>query len=446
MGFENFRLNVIVRILILVCIILALVYCIYEHLYLRSVYVFLALLISTIEFIRYVDRTNRDLTNFFLSISQKDFTTTYSEKGKGKSFSMLYSVLNQITHQFRSLNEEKEAQFIFLSLLVEQIRVGIISIDEHGKIHVINQTMKGFLSNKNVKSLTDMMDTDSELASAFKEAKANENKVVRITIGGKITPLSILASELIIRNNKFRLISVQDIRNELEANELEAWQRLIRVLTHEIMNSVSPIISLTATLSKIITTRNERQQGFSDSDRETLQKGMEAILSRSKGLQHFADAYRSLTRLPQPQFQLISVKPFIEGLLTLLDQEMKEKEITLILSVENELKVTADPELLEQVLINVLKNAIEALANRPNSKIEIFATQTPNGSVTIVVNDNGPGIEKEILDKIFIPFFTTKKTGTGIGLALSKQIIQLHRGRINAFSNPGEKTTFEITI
>ncbi|MCB0487172.1 MAG: ATP-binding protein [Cyclobacteriaceae bacterium] len=386
------------------------------------------------------------MTNFFLAISQKDFTTTYSEQGKGKSFSRLYASLNHITNQFRSISEEKEAQYIFLSLLVEQIRVGILSIDQHGKVHLINQTMKGFLTNPNIKSLDELEISDKELAMAFRDAQAGDSQVIRKAIDGKITPLTILASEISIRDNRFKLISAQDIRNELEANELEAWQRLIRVLTHEIMNSVSPIISLTATLSKVVAARNEANETFSESDRETLQKGMEAILSRSKGLHHFADAYRSLTRLPQPQFQKVSVSDFIEKLLLLFDEEIKQKRISVSRSADPRLKMTADPELLEQVFINILKNAIEAIEGQPNPTITIDASLTRDNRVIMIVTDNGGGIEKDVLDKIFIPFFTTKKSGTGIGLPLSKQIVQIHRGSIVAISNPGNGAVFEVTI
>ncbi|MGE0588476.1 MAG: PAS domain-containing sensor histidine kinase [Cyclobacteriaceae bacterium] len=446
MGFENFRLNVVVRIFILSTILLASMYCLYEGLYLRSVYVGIALIISIIEFIRYVDKTNRDLTNFFLAISQKDFTTTYSEQGKGKSFSRLYSALNHITSQFRSISEEKEAQFIFLSLLVEQIRIGILSIDQHGKIHLINQTMKGFLSNPNIKSLDDLEINDKELAMAFRDAHPGDSQVIRKAIDGKIAPLTISVSEISIRDNRFKLISAQDIRNELEANELEAWQRLIRVLTHEIMNSVSPIISLTATLSKVVAARNEANETFSESDRETLQKGMEAILSRSKGLHHFADAYRSLTRLPQPQFQKVSVSDFIEKLLLLFDEEIKQKRISVSRSADPHLKMTVDPELLEQVLINILKNAIEAIEGQPKPMITINASLTADNRILITVSDNGSGIEKDVLDKIFIPFFTTKKSGTGIGLPLSKQIVQIHRGELSIQSEAKAGCVVKLVI
>ncbi|HNP95809.1 MAG TPA: ATP-binding protein [Cyclobacteriaceae bacterium] len=446
MGFENFRLNVVVRIFTLSIILLALVYCVYESLYLRSVYVVIALIISIIELIRYVDKTNRDLTNFFLAISQKDFTTTYSEQGKGASFSKLYSALNHITNQFRSISEEKEAQYIFLSLLVEQIRVGILSVDQHGEIHLINQTMKRFLANPNVKNLDDLEVNDGDLAAAFRDAKPGDSHVVKKTIDGKIAPLTMLVSEISIRDKHFKLISVQDIRNELEANELEAWQRLIRVLTHEIMNSVSPIISLTATLSKLVTTRNEAKVGFSDPDRNTLQKGMEAILSRSKGLHHFADAYRSLTRLPQPQFQEVSVSDFIEKLLLLFDEEIKQKGISVSRSADPHLKMTADPELLEQVFINILKNAIEATDGQPSPTIAIDASLAMDNRVIIMLRDNGPGIEKDVLDKIFIPFFTTKKSGTGIGLPLSKQIVQIHRGELSIQSEVNAGCVVRLVI
>jgi nitrogen fixation/metabolism regulation signal transduction histidine kinase len=445
MAFKNFRINIILRVLILTLIIGVLTYCLYNELFLRSIYVAITLIIIITELIRYVEKTNRDFTSFLSALLQNDFTTTYAEKGKGKTFNELYSVFNQITNKFRSISEDKEAQFIFLSLLVEHVRVGILSIDDSNQIHLINQSMRSYLANTTARNLTDLPHPEHEIAKVFQSIKVGENQLVKKTVNGKVVPLTIHASEIWLQGQYFKLISAQDIHNELEANELEAWQKLIRVLTHEIMNSVSPIISLSSTLHHLVND-NKSNQELNDNEKATLQKGLEAILVRSQGLHHFASAYRSLTKIPQPQFRKVQIINIIERLTTLFQEELNSKGIELKIDVADNNELLADPELLEQVLINLIRNAIDAVTGQANPWIIIKTeTRQPNTSI-IQIEDNGIGIEPSQLDKVFIPFFTTKNTGSGIGLALSKQIIQMHSGQISITSQVGIGTIVEIKL
>ncbi|MEQ8424757.1 MAG: ATP-binding protein [Cyclobacteriaceae bacterium] len=445
MIFKNFRIHVVIRVILFMLISIALVYCIYNELYLRSIDVALALIIAVAEFIRYVDKTNRDFTSFLWALSQNDFTTTYAEKGKGGSFNKLYRAFNQITNKFRSISEEKEAQFIFLSLLVEHVRVGILSIDDEGQIHLINHSMKNFLNNHTVKNLVDIASSGDELAEVFSHIRVGENRLLKKTLNGKIVPLTIHATELRLQDKYYKLISVQNIKNELEAHELEAWQKLIRVLTHEIMNSVSPIISLSSTLHNVV--NKQPTSGIDPEDQEKLQKGLEAIKIRSHGLQHFADAYRSITRIPQPQFKKVEVKKIFDRLSTLFKDEVSTKGITLNVEVESEAStILADPELLEQVLINLLRNAFDAVSEKDAPLVTIKSKGTASGFTSIFIIDNGAGIPAGEIDKIFIPFYTTKKSGSGIGLALSKQIVQLHSGQISIESKIGSGTTVEVRL
>lgn len=425
-------------------IIATLSYCLIHQLYLRSIYVAIALIIAIGELLRYVEKTNRDLTSFLSALSQNDFTTIYSEKDRGKSFNNLYSVFNQITNKFRAISESKEAQFIFLSLLVEHIRVGILSIDERDQIHLINQSMRNYLANTTVKNLADLSGQEREIVNVFRTIRAGESQLIKKTVDGKIIPLTIHASEIRLQGQYFKLISAQDIRNELEANELEAWQKLIRVLTHEIMNSVSPIISLSSTLHNIVN-ENKKEEELGAEEKITLQKGLEAIKIRSKGLQYFANAYRSLTKIPQPQFQKVQFKNIIDRLTTLFKEEFNLKGIQLQLDIKSEeSEVFADAELLEQVLINLLRNAIDAVADQPQPVIKVRIETS--GTSIIQIEDNGAGIDEDKIDKVFIPFFTTKKSGSGIGLALSKQIVLMHGGQISLTSKVGAGTTVEIRL
>lgn len=446
MEFKNFRLNIVVRIIFLVVIIGGFTYCLYHQLFLRSVYVAIALIFVLIELLRYVEKTNRDLISFLAALSQNDFTTTYAEKGKGKTFNQLYKTFNQITNKYRAISEEKEAQFIFLSLLVEHVRVGIISVDDKEQIHLINQSMRNYLSNTSAKNLADLHRDEVDLVKAFRTIKAGDNQLVKKPVNGKIIPLTIHASEIRLQGQYFKLISVQDIRNELEANELEAWQKLIRVLTHEIMNSVSPIISLSATLHQLVN-NHKKDQEPNIAEKATLQKGLEAIQLRSQGLQHFANNYRSLTKIPQPQFRKVKAASIIDRLTILFQEELGLKGITLKTDLnEGDIEILADPELIEQVLINLIRNAIDAVAEQSSPQIKIQVLNQQSKITVIQIEDNGSGIDEDKIDKVFIPFFTTKKSGSGIGLALSKQIIQMHGGQISIISHVGVGTTVEIRL
>lgn len=446
MEFKNFRLNIVVRIIFLVVIIGGFTYCLYHQLFLRSVYVAIALIFVLIELLRYVEKTNRDLISFLAALSQNDFTTTYAEKGKGKTFNQLYKTFNQITNKYRAISEEKEAQFIFLSLLVEHVRVGIISVDDKEQIHLINQSMRNYLSNTSAKNLADLHRDEVDLVKAFRTIKAGDNQLVKKPVNGKIIPLTIHASEIRLQGQYFKLISVQDIRNELEANELEAWQKLIRVLTHEIMNSVSPIISLSATLHQLVN-NHKKDQELNIAEKATLQKGLEAIQLRSQGLQHFANNYRSLTKIPQPQFRKVKAASIIDRLTILFQEELGLKGITLKTDLNaGDIEILADPELIEQVLINLIRNAIDAVAEQSSPQIKIQVLNQQSKITVIQIEDNGSGIDEDKIDKVFIPFFTTKKSGSGIGLALSKQIIQMHGGQISIISHVGVGTTVEIRL
>lgn len=446
MEFKNFRLNIVVRIIFLVVIIGGFTYCLYHQLFLRSVYVAIALIFVLIELLRYVEKTNRDLISFLAALSQNDFTTTYAEKGKGKTFNQLYKTFNQITNKYRAISEEKEAQFIFLSLLVEHVRVGIISVDDKEQIHLINQSMRNYLSNTSAKNLADLHRDEVDLVKAFRTIKAGDNQLVKKPVNGKIIPLTIHASEIRLQGQYFKLISVQDIRNELEANELEAWQKLIRVLTHEIMNSVSPIISLSATLHQLVN-NHKKDQELNIAEKATLQKGLEAIQLRSQGLQHFANNYRSLTKIPQPQFRKVKAASIIDRLTILFQEELGLKGITLKTDLNaGDIEILADPELIEQVLINLIRNAIDAVDEQSSPQIKIQVLNQQSKITVIQIEDNGSGIDEDKIDKVFIPFFTTKKSGSGIGLALSKQIIQMHGGQISIISHVGVGTTVEIRL
>lgn len=434
---KNFRLSVLLRLLLIAALIGLLIYFIMvDEKYLRSIYIAIFLIISLIEFIWYVDRTNRDFTSFLLALLQDDFTTKFSEKGKGKSFENLYKAFNAITKKFEQISSAKEVQHLYLEGLVNHIRVGIISIDKSEKIHLMNKALQNMLRRPQMAFLSNLNSVDPHLPEVLREIRPNENRLLKIQVKNELLQLSIHASEFLLHNEYYKLISVQNIKSELDINELDAWQKLIRVLTHEIMNSVTPITSLSDSLKQILE---------NDKSEESLSKvgqGLEAIQLRSKGLQNFTAAYRKLTKLPVPNFATVKIKSMIDGIILLLKEELKEIEI--VIDIPENVDILADRDLMDQVIINLIKNACDAMANTTEPILTITVEQKDMTEITI--GDNGDGIEEDKLDKIFIPFFTTKVEGSGIGLALSRQIVRLHNGSISIKSQPGAGTEVLITV
>ncbi len=446
MVYKNFKLNIILRLLLMAISIAALLYFVLiTEQYLRSVYIFVFLIVLLVEFIYYVDKTNRDFTSFLLAILQNDFTTTFSEKSKGKSFEQLYSALNQITQKFKNISSEKEMQFLYLETLVEQIRVGVLSFDEKGDIHLINDAFKNIINRPHLKNVDALAKVDKNLLEVIRNIKPTENKLVKVSIDNKLSQLSINAAEFKLQSEYFKLVSLQNIKNELEAHELETWQKLIRVLTHEIMNSVTPITSLTATLQDIIQKEREELKTNGEDSLENIAEGLSAIKNRSEGLQTFTEAYKDLTRMPLPEFQKTDLSTVFGRIERLFQADASERDVVLTVNQNVDREVLIDPELFDQVLINLVKNAFEAVEEQELKRVYLSATEA-NQKITITVRDNGPGIEPDKLDKIFIPFFTTKKKGSGIGLAVSRQILQMHNGTINVDSEEEGGTTVTLVL
>lgn len=446
MVFRSFRLNVIIRlVLIVIAIAWLLYYALVEPNYLRSVYLFIFFIFLLGELFYYFEKTNRDLANFLTSILQKDFSTHFSEAGKGKSFNLLYKTLNRINEQFKNLSSEKEAQHLYLETLVEHVRIGIISYKEDGNIHLINEAMKQLLERAHLPNIYALGRIDEHLLETTLTINPSETRLIKVIINGKLLQLSINCSVFKIQNESYRLLSFQNIKNELETHELDTWQKLIRVLTHEIMNSVAPITSLTSTLQQIVASELEKNE-----EHTTFTKvgtGLEAIYNRSQGLMKFTENYRSLTKIPPPKISKVNVKDLLDNTLTLLQPTLEKKNINVRKFIEGSSPIIyADEELFQQVLINIINNAIDAICDLEKPEIAIMVAQQNDGKHTFSIHDNGNGISPENIDKIFIPFFTTKKEGSGIGLALSRQILQRHNATITVESRPEEGTTFLITI
>lgn len=409
---------------------------------------FISLLISGVilyKLIEYLNHTNREITRFLLSVKYSDFSQNFSKEYFSKSFNELGDAFQEVINKFQETKKETEEHYKYLQTVTHHVAVGLISFSPSGKVELFNNAAKKILNQNSLKNINELSKNNKELSDLFWNIQPGKKQTYKMMVNSEIVNLFIYATEFRLHDQKYKLVALQNIQTELDENEMEAWQKLIRVLTHEIMNSVTPISSLSSTANNMLTDIN-----CADNSQETmedLKAAISTIQKRSEGLINFVNKYRDLTRIPKPNFRLIPISNVFERIRVLMQSEISNKDIRCNISLEPEdIKIVADPDLIEQVLINLILNAIYALNGIPEPRIEINVNYDANSKVVIKIKDNGCGIEREVQDKIFIPFFTTKKEGSGIGLSLSRQIMRLHGGTISVNSDPQNGTVFTIKV
>ena len=448
MAFSSFKIGVLVRVILIGLTSFLFVYFIaFDQKYISAVIVAIAIIIELTELFRYSTVTNKKITKFLESIRYSDFSTSFTHDNKlGKSFKELNHAFNNVAEAFRHERAEKEEHLNYLNTVVQHVTTGLLSFDEEGKVGLINSAAKQFLNTPVLQNINEILAVNVTLYKKIKQLGPGEKALIR---AGSDMNLAIHATELKLRGHTFKLIAMQNIHSELESKEVEAWQNLTRVLRHEIMNSITPIASLTGTLNDIliedIRPIGDETYEISDETLSDLEEGLQTIENRSKGLIKFVDAYRDYTSIPKPKFGLIKIDELFERICQLLKREFKELGIDFEskILVDN-LEITADRELIEMVLINLLKNSKEALIETEGPRVEMIARLNKEKRVVLEVKDNGPGIIPEAQERIFIPFYSTKKSGSGIGLALSRQIMQLHQGTLSVKSEPQVFTIFTL--
>ncbi len=453
MIYRNFRINIIIRIILLCATIFVFVYTWMNYkLFITPTLVGLFIVIQLYALYKYLDKTNRDLASFLESIRFSEFTRTFQVEGMGSSFDELSRAFNDVIKDFQAVRTEKEEHFQYLQSIVQNIDVSIIAYQKDGTVEMINKSAKKLFQVSGLKNVKQLYQISGELVEKLLGISPGESALVKVQQEDDLLQLAINSTELKIHNKSIVLATIKNIQSVLEEQETEAWQKLISVLTHEIMNSITPIASLSSTIDSMVKSIQDQQQVDPNSsiDPETAQEiqlGLQTIHKRSTGLLHFVNTYRNLTRIPKPNFRITTVKNLFDNLTPLLNEDISQAKISFFSSVDPpDIEFSVDVELLEQVIINLIRNAIHALENRPNPQITMKAFLNKRGRVTIQVTDNGTGILPEVLDKIFIPFFTTKPKGSGIGLSLSRQIMRLHGGSITAYSIPNHGTTFTLTF
>jgi two-component system, NtrC family, nitrogen regulation sensor histidine kinase NtrY len=453
MGFKNFRLNIIVRVLLLTVNAFVLVYVLQNGNYFMTPFLLgVLILIQIISLIQYIEKTNRIVTSFLESVRFSDFSRTFQAEGLGSSFDNLKKAFNKVIEDFQKIRNEKEEHYFYLQNIITHIEIGIIAYQKDGTVEMINNAAKKLFNIQHLKNIQLLETWSPGLEQIFFNIEPGDNELVKLKIGEETMQLSIHATEFKINERDIILVSIKNIQSELEEQEMEAWQKLIRVLTHEIMNSIAPIASLTSTVNNMLNQLaiNLEPHLQTEEDRESIidiTDALTTIHKRSTGLIEFVEKYRNLTRIPKPNFSVYMVRDQFNNIYKLFEKDIQEHKINFEISIVPEkLEITADHQLIEQVLINMVKNSIHALENVEKKKIKLKAYINNNGRRVIQITDNGQGIIKEVGDKIFIPFFTTKTSGSGIGLSLSKQIMRVHNGNIKVNSLPFVETCFTLTF
>jgi two-component system nitrogen regulation sensor histidine kinase NtrY len=446
MIYKNLYINLIVRVLIISLTSFALFltyFTLKDWIILFNISILLAL--QVVLLIRYMNRLNQDLFNFFSAVRNDDSSIVYERMAPSRSFARLYRCFDEINNRIRKLKVETVSKNLYMQNLIEHVAIGLISFDMDGNIELINTAAKRLFNISYLRNISQLKKINPELPVKLKEITAGAQLLLNLKINNELLKISVKATLFRIEKKEIKLLSFQNIKTELEENELDSYQKLIRILTHEIMNSTGPILSSISTIKEFLT---EKKTGITKNLKQISQellddsvKGLNIVEERSSGLVDFVEKFRSLTLLPKPAFRNIMISDLLKDIELLMKAECKRQNIRLTVDVLPEnLSVTADKKLIEQVIINLITNSIQALTNQPDKEIIIKAFRNKDDKLTMQLIDNGPGIPDSELENIFVPFYTTKEKGSGIGLSLSRQIMRLHNGLISLKSEPGIKT------
>ncbi len=396
-----------------------------------------------VDLTRYLARGQQALADFTLALKYRDFSRQYPAQAAPAALRPLHEAFNQVNATFRALRAEQEGQFQYLQTILALLDTGIVSYDAAGTVAWVNEAFKQTLHLPYLKNIRALQARQPVLYEAICRAVPGQPAVVKLTVGTQAVQLLVSATQFKLRGEAFTLLACKNVSQALADTETAAWQQLLRVMTHEIMNSVAPIASLADSLGRHV--QRARPPEATDELLDDVGTGIRIIQQRSEGLLRFAQVYRDFSTLASPQRTTLYVQELLQATRQLLAEQLAAQgiEVTLLVRPAH-LTLHADAPLLEQVLINLVLNAVQALAQTPAPRLSLRSWLDEQERVIIEVQDNGSGIPADVLDSIFIPFFTTRPHGSGIGLSLAKQIMQLHQGSIQVHSVAGAGSAFQL--
>ena len=450
MAIRNFYFQILIRIFLIVLINAALGWLI--SLGRPLVLVLLCAVVDVVSvflLVKFINATNRKISYFLESVQNDDSTLSIPTKITDKSILGIYEGLNKVNRQIQQLKIESRQQEQYFETLLEHVATGILTYNMGGFVLHANSAAKKMLGVEVLTHLHQLERINRNLFQAVKNIAPFEQRLVSVSSERGTVQLSLKSASFKVKNDELILLSIQDIRNELDEKELDSWMKLIRVLMHEIMNSIAPITSLSESLCNFFTIdgRPALPEELSESKIQSTLRGLSVIKEQGNGLMVFVESYRKLTRLPKPDKKFFRFEELATRIKVLYPSLDNSELVKLSISINPaDLEIFADENLISQVLLNLTKNALQANEKNQEGKIQIIAGINKDRRPEVRVVDNGPGIPDDILEQIFVPFFTTKDSGSGIGLSLSRQIMRLHGGTLQARSTPGKETVFTMVF
>jgi nitrogen fixation/metabolism regulation signal transduction histidine kinase len=442
MIFKRFEWRILLRVVLLFATL-----CAASFLLIKGWWIYFALLVPVIsyqqiEFYRFHKKAQEEVEQFVESVHYRDFSRYFDVKHAPAEIQPLRKGFNEINTTFKIISKEKETQYQYLQKILELVDTGILSYEEKdGTVVWMNESLKRMLQLPYLKTIHSLIRRDNNLYKSLMDLKPGDNKIATAHLERNMFKVLLSATAFQTDGKKYKLIAFQNVSEALDETESKAWQKLLSVMTHEIMNSVAPISSLADTLKNRL--QNADHIRTENGALDDLELGIDTIKRRSEGLLKFAETYRNLNKITAPTVKKVYVRDLFENLHQLMQPTLGQKNIDLeIILKDPDLVLEIDTNLVEQVLINLVVNAIEAVKDQKEPRIILSSYLHNNKKTVIKVADNGIGMQEELMEKIFIPFFSTKKSGSGIGLSLCKQIMMLHKGNITVQSKEGEGTAF----
>jgi len=441
--FKRYQERILIRVLLMFLFVSLAAFMLVKGWYERLVLCLPLVIVSLIDFYNFHRKAQQEVEQFVESIHYRDFSRYFDVKEAPLELQSLRQGFNEINTTFKTVSREKETQFQYLQKILELINTGILSYEhKSGEIGWMNESFKNMLGVPYLKTINSLERRDANLYKEILNIRPGENKIVSLTKDKNVYKALMAATAFQTDGRVYKLVAFQDVNEALDETEAKAWQRLLSVMTHEIMNSVAPISSLAETMLHRLQQSARLLEGQPGA-LEDLELGIGTIRKRSEGLLKFAETYRSLNKITTLTLKRIYARDLFETMHVLMEPTLVQKNIEMdILLSDTDLALEVDTNLLEQVLINLVVNAIDAVKERVEPMITLSASTAANGRPVIKVSDNGLGMSPEVMDNIFIPFFSTKKTGSGIGLSLCKQIMLLHKGNIQVQSVEGVGSSF----
>lgn len=408
-----------------------------------------AMALAIAEVWRYASRTNREVARFLDAARYEDYSQRFDYRNDGSGFRELGEAFTDILERMQDRSTNRESEMRRARALIEHIPVPLMTLHADDSITLQNNAARRLFGAEHVTTLKDLRKFGFRFSESVETAVPGVRQLVIFSVEGIEYKLTLATTELVVAGNSERLISLQDIQSELDATQAEAWEDLVRVLTHEIMNSITPVTSLAATATDVVA--DVRDKVRSDmpiaEDLEDLHDAIETVARRSDSLMQFVDSYRQITRLAPPEKKRIRLAELFETVVRLAKAECPRDDVEFSVQISpSELDVYADRDLLEPVLINLLRNAWQATESIEKPSVRLGARLNRRHNVVIEVADNGPGVPQEIATKIFVPFFTTRENGSGVGLALARQVMIAHGGFVRVNSVDGGGALFSLTF